>query len=398
MIEVSEAIQIILGHAISLPKVTIPIEKSVGRVLMEEIVADQDFPPFDRVMMDGIAIDFKSFENGQRAFKIEGIQAAGQERMILKNPQSCLEAMTGAVLPKGCDSVVQYEWLEIDKEKGIARIIEEGVELGKNIHRKGEDKKAGDLLMSGGRTISAAEVAILASVGKEEVVVTKHPKVAIISTGDELVDIGEKPLPHQIRRSNVHALHAELFKLGIKGDLFHLRDEKEELLKSIDKILKDHDVLLLSGGVSMGKFDFLPEVFKELNVTQLFYKIRQKPGKPFWFGKKGDKSVFAFPGNSVSTFLCFHRYFMPWLQKSLGIKPGETEYASLSEDIYIKTDFTFFLQVRLSSNKEGVLVAYPRFGRGSGDHANLLDSDGFLQLSGGNEYKKGMAFPVFRFR
>ncbi len=398
MIEVSEATQIILDHFVEFPVVKIPIQKSPGRILREEVKTDTDFPPFDRVMMDGIAINFKSFQEGRREFKIQGVQAAGMAAQMLNNPHDCLEAMTGAVLPQGCDTVVQYEFLEINKDNNTAKIVNEEVIQFKNVHHKGKDKKEGDVLLTSGKKISAPEVAILASVGKQEITVSKLPRVAIISTGDELVDIDAKPLPHQIRRSNVYALQAELFQIGVKGTLFHLKDNKEALLKELATILDQHDVLLLSGGVSMGKFDYLPEVFEKLGVEKKFHKIKQKPGKPFWFGVKAEKRIFAFPGNPVSTFMCFHRYFKPWLEKSLGETKTEGQFAVLSEDINIKTNVTFFMQVNLVSTKNGVLEARPRMGKGSGDHANLLESDGFLELSGRNEYKKGMVFPFISFR
>jgi len=401
MIEVKDAVEIVNNSVLELPTVEVPLEKSLGRILRQSIVADTDFPPFDRVMMDGIGIQIEDFERGVRSYKIEGVQAAGGRQLTLTGSGNCLEVMTGAVAPKGCDVVVPYEEVEINAEKGTATIKLEKLQKGKNIHKKGTDKKQGDLLIDEGRLIGTPEVAIAASVGMTSLKVTKNPSVGIISTGDELVDISETPQPHQIRRSNVYAIAAELKQFGIKTSMYHFNDEKAKLISELKKALKAHDVIIMSGGVSMGKFDYVPDTLEELGVKKLFHRIKQKPGKPFWFGKRkiDDKVVFAFPGNPVSTFLCYHKYFVPWLKKSLGLSQVKTVKARLSEDFNIKTSLTYYLQVKTSIDQDGQLLATPNVGKGSGDHANLLSSDAFLELPGNTfEFKKGEVFKVISFR
>ncbi len=400
MIDVAEAEKIILSNTFTPNIIEIPLELSIDRVLQEDVFTDTDFPPFDRIMMDGIAINFDEYENGRREFKVAGIQAAGKPQQTLIDKTECLEAMTGAILPNGTDTIIQYELLEFNDEKTVARINDEDIERGRNIHNKGTDKKAGDLLIKKGVIVSAAELAVMASVGKTSVKVSQHPRVAVISTGDELVEIDQEPLPHQIRRSNIYAIQAELNKLGLKCSKHHLNDEKDELEKSILKILEDHEVLILSGGVSMGKFDFVPEVLDTCGVKKLFHKIKQKPGKPFWFGVRDQKNVaFAFPGNPVSTFMCFHRYFKPWLMKSMEIAEVKKYYAVLNDSIDFKAPLTYFLQVKTHFDQNANLCAQPIVGRGSGDHANLLEADGFLEIPGGSEaIKKGQVFRYFPFR
>ena len=272
-------------------------------------------------------------------------------------------------------------------------------EKAKNIHRKGNDKKKGDLLISSGKLIGTPEIAVAASVGLLELYVTKNPSVAIISTGNELVEINENPLQHQIRRSNVYAIEAELKQFGIKSDLFHFGDEKEVLKNELEKVLNSHDLIILSG-VSKGKFDFIPGVLEDLGVEQKFHRIKQKPGKPFWFGvKNGKKVVFAFPGNPVSTFLCYHKYLVPWLKQSLGYGKIPSRKAILAEDITIKTKLTYFLQAGTFTDENGKLFAHPIMGKGSGDHANLLSSDAFLELPGEIEnYNKGEVYNLISFR
>ena len=400
MITVNEATNIINASVLNLPQVQIPLEKALGRILRQPIIADMDFPPFDRIMMDGIAIKYDDFARGLRSFKIQGIQAAGSPQMGLTESGCCLEVMTGAVIPQGADVVVPYEEVKIDQENLRATIQITDLKKGKNIHVKGTDQKKGTVLITEGTLIGTPEIAVAASVGASKVWVTKNPSVAIISTGNELVEIQETPLPHQIRRSNVYAIAAEMKQFGIKADLYHFKDDKDDLIKALEKVLKSHDVAILSGGVSMGKFDFIPETLVALGVEQRFHRIQQKRGKPFWFGVKDkEKVVFAFPGNPVSTFLCYHKYLVPWLRKSLGLHQTMDINAILAEDVNIKTSLTYFLQVKTNIDDNGQLLAYPKIGKGSGDHANLLVSDAFLELpANGTIFKKGDRFKLIPFR
>ena len=216
MISAQEALKTVLNSAQDFGVEEIPFLNSVGSILKEEIFADRDFPPFNRVSMDGIVIDYTSFKNGQRAFKIEGIQAAGSEQITLLNTKNCIEVMTGAVLPNNANTVIRYEDIRIDN--GFATITIDTINKGQNIHTKGKDGKAGALLIQINTIISAAEIGVLASVGKSVVKVAKQPKVMIVSTGDELVGVAETPLAHQIRRSNVFTLVSLLERLHIPSE------------------------------------------------------------------------------------------------------------------------------------------------------------------------------------
>ena len=410
MISVEEAKNIVLNSAQNFSVEEIPFIKSVGRVLNEEIRADRDFPPFNRVSMDGIVIDYASFKNGQRVFKIEGIQAAGSKQLTLVNSVNCIEVMTGAVLPNNANTVIRYEDVSIDN--GIATINIDAINNGQNIHIKGKDGKKGDLLIEENVEISAAEIGVLATVGKSLVKVVKQPKVMIVSTGDELVAVEETPLEHQIRRSNVFTLVSLLERLNISSETAHITDDKAVLKSKIETYLQEYDVLLFSGAVSKGKYDFLPEVFEELGVSKLFHKVAQRPGKPFWFGRKVSFSmseqsvyknekeqtiVFGFPGNPISTFVNCLVYFYPWYYKSVGIEIKE-ESAILGEDVTFKPSLDYFLQVKLVSEK-GKLIAIPISGNGSGDLASLVKTDAFIQLPNDKtEFKKGEIFNIIRYR
>lgn len=411
MISEKEAKNIILNATQDFGVEEIPFIKSVGRILKEEILADRDFPPFNRVSMDGIAIDLEKFKEGQNSFKIEGIQAAGSEQISLKNSNNCIEVMTGAVLPNHTNAVIRYE--DVIIENGVAKIqIHEIIDF-QNIHKKGKDKKAGDVLVHLNKKISAAEIGVIATVGKSIVKVAKQPKVIIVSTGDELVGVDEIPLEHQIRRSNVFSLVSLLEKLNISAETAHITDDKPILKQKISTYLKDYDVLLFSGAVSKGKYDFLPEVLEELGVEKLFHKVAQRPGKPFWFGTKTENDnnfnkieknnikeqavIFAFPGNPISTFVNCLAYFYPWYQKSVQCNQNEIT-AILGEDVSFKPNLVYFLQVKLAS-EAGNLVAYPVKGNGSGDLASLVNSDAFIQLPNNKiHFKKGEVYSVLRYR
>lgn len=399
MISVEKALETILnntqdfGAEASIEEVS--MMDAIGRILKEDIVADRDFPPFNRVAMDGIAINHRYFTYGVKDFKIEGIQPAGAPQETLYNAACCYEVMTGAVLPENTDTVIRYEDLEINTLMATVKLDE--VELGKNIHKQGSDKQEGDLLIPKNRIITAAEIGVLATVGKSRVKVAKLPKIMIISTGDELVEVSETPEAHQIRRSNAFTLAALLKRFNIDAETVHITDDKEQLKIQIEGFLQDYDALLFSGAVSKGKFDFLPEVLEELGVKKLFHRVAQRPGKPFWFGRRDEKSVFAFPGNPVSTYVNCLAYFYPWYAKSTGVQLEE-QTAILSEDVNFKPNLDYFLQVKVDV-KFGHLVATPIKGNGSGDLASLVEADGFLQLPADKtEFKKGEVFPILMYR
>ncbi len=409
MITSQKALEIILENTQDFGIEEIPFLESLGRVLKEDIKADRNFPPFNRVSMDGIAILYDTFAKGQKDFYIENIQAAGSKQVTLKEDINCIEVMTGAVLPQHTNTVIPYELVII--KNGVATIDTKNVTNGQNIHPEGKDRKTNDVLIRKNGVISPAEIGVLATVGKSTVKVVKQPRVLIISTGDELVEVAEQPKPYQIRKSNVYTLVSLLEDLNITAETKHITDDKEILKKKIEQFLIDYDVLLFSGAVSKGKFDYLPEVLGELGVEKKFHKVKQRPGKPFWFGhtvplgmsEQGeDKSkktiVFAFPGNPVSTFVGCVKYFYPWYKKSVDVVFENHQKAILAEDFTFKPDLTYFLQVRLE-NKKGLLIAVPIKGNGSGDLANLANADAFLELPDDrNEFKTGEIFPLIMYR
>ncbi len=395
MVSVEEATQIIHSKLLKTSRVAIEFTQAVGRVLAEDIVADRDLPPFDRATMDGVAVSSASLSQ-HSTLLIQSVQAAGEPQQTLVSHAHCIEIMTGAMLPKGTDTIIPYEQVEI---KDGTATLPAGVKIerGQNIHPQGADARKGEKVMKAGIRISPAEVALFASVGKNDVSVMAWPKVAIISTGNELVDVTATPLPHQIRKSNSYALQAALKSIGCPSTVMHLPDDKPTLELALRELVTQQDVIILSGGVSKGKYDFVPQVLATIGIEKHIHQVAQKPGKPFWFGSKGNTFVFGLPGNPVSTYLCYYRYILPWLWHSLGAQTPDQK-AILAEDFMFKPPLTCFLQAAIK-NENGRWMAYPCAGGGSGDFANLVKADGFLELPNhGIHFKKGDVFSWISFR
>ena len=392
MIAVEEALTIIENQTRDFGMEEVPFNQAVGRILAEDIKADRDFPPFNRAAMDGIAISIEDWEAGMRSFPVAGEQFAGAPIQDLEKG-TCMEIMTGAVVPNTANVVIRYEDTKV--EDGQASVTIDEVTERQNIHDQGKDAKTNDLLISKGKKINHGDLGILVTVGKEKVKVKSLPRVAVISTGDELVEVSETPLPHQIRKSNINTLAVLLDQMQIEYKAFHINDEWDEIQSSLSTILKTYDVVLMSGGVSMGKKDYIPDVLEKLKVKKHFHRIAQRPGKPLWFGSNETTTVFGFPGNPVSTLVCFTVYFRHWLNHSLTI-PQQQEHAALTKDVRFEKDLRYFVSAGIS-NEKGILMANPSPGHGSGDMANMSLTDGYLSLPADkHEFKKGEVYPFYR--
>ena len=357
------------------------LDAATGRTLRQTVAAERDQPPFDRVMMDGIAVAHADFAKGQRSFTIQAAQMAGQRAEPL-DPGCCIEIMTGATLPDGADCIVPVERIEVTD--GEAR-LEDGyaIEERQFIHPRASDYTAGAELLAPGRRISPMDVAVIASAGLAEVATTRPPVVRIISTGDELVPAGQPIAAHQVRNSNGPAIVAMLASHGYDDAMHdHLIDEPSILEERIAAHIKAADVIVLSGGVSMGKADYVPGVLARLGVQIVFHKISQRPGRPMWFGlAPGSKPVFALPGNPVSALVCCRHYVLPALNAASGRPPPLPEFASLASDLTFEPELTCFQPARLISNAAAQILAMPVRTNTSGDFAALSGSDGYVELA-----------------
>jgi molybdopterin molybdotransferase len=398
MITTAEASLAIARSMPAFDSKTVDLEAACGRILRQPVNAERDQPPFDRVTMDGIAIRFDSFDAGNRKFPVQGTQHAGDPVQTLDGDNNCIEIMTGGVLPLGTDCIIPVERISV--ADGIAK-LEDGYEVKRNqfIHSQGSDHLREHEVLKPGTCISPMDIAIIASCGLDRVDVSRQPAIRVISTGNELVPPGEAIEPHQIRMSNGPALVAMLSQQGfIDAAHEHLIDEPKILEVRLANLLQESDVLILSGGVSMGKADFVPQVLAELGVQVVFHKISQRPGKPMWFGIGPDKQVvFALPGNPVSTLVCCRQYVLPALFQACGRETRPSETALLSEPVTFRADLTCFMPVRVTTSGDGVVSATPVPTNTSGDFAALTGTDGYIELAREqSEFAAGSAVPLHR--
>lgn len=376
MLDVHEALEIILSECNAYGTETVLLQDCVGRFLGEDVKTDRDGPPFDRVAMDGIAVKLGNGDNVLRhSYKIQGIQAAGMPQETLRDERCCLEVMTGAILPSNTDTVLPYETVRI--ENSIAYPIESTVRK-RHIHYQGADVTIGTTILTKGKRITAGDVGILATLGKWKVKVAKVPKVAVISTGNELVEVNQIPQRHQIRMSNVYVLQSALLQDGIKPAMYHLDDSLDDLIERLPSMIASYDVLVFSGGVSKGRYDHIPSALQAMGVKKYFHHVAQRPGKPFWFGKHpvAKTLVFALPGNPLSTFVGYHYYCSQWLYRSLG-HPLQLPMKWLSEPFQPNKNLSLFIPVKQDLMTGDIT---PIFNNGSGDLFSLANTHGFVLI------------------
>jgi len=381
-----------------LPIESLPLTQCVGGTLRENIYAERDQPPFDRVTMDGIAVDSESLRRGVRRFRIQATQAAGTPPLKLAGGGDAIEVMTGAILPFASDCVIPIEQYEV--ADSIASLKASVVSIPyHNVHRRGSDSRQGTLLLQTGTLLRAPEIAVAASAGMARVRVSSQPAVMIVSTGDELIEPGDPIAEYQVRRSNAYAVAATLRRRGFGrvGD-DHVPDDAALLRERLSLHLTTHEVVILSGGVSMGRFDLVPKVLAELGVQQVFHQVAQRPGKPMWFGiGPQGQAVFGLPGNPVSTLVCLIRYVVPAIAEAMGTRHTVPERLALAESVTFQPALTYFLPVAVEHDDWGRPWAIPRPPNGSGDFLSLAGTDGFVELPPGpNTYAKGFVTCMYR--
>jgi molybdopterin molybdotransferase len=380
-IDVDEAEALIARHVPPRPITRVPLEHAAGEILREVVFAERDQPPFDRVTMDGFALRHRAIAAGRRSFTVIGTQAAGDPAMTVGADDTCVWIMTGAALPADADTIVPVERTRRD---GDTVTIEDGYAPapGQFIHRAGSDHRAGSPLLGPGARLGAPEMAVLTIGGHPDVAVASRPSIAVVSTGDELVEVGEPVTTFRIRSSNDRAVVAALAGAGFaRVARQRLPDDPVVLQRELGQLLEQHDVLVLSGGVSLGEFDHVPRTLAALGVKVVFHKVRQRPGMPFWFGTgPAAQPVFALPGNPVSTLVCLTRHVIPALTASLGAAPSPAVRVPLASDVTFEPDLCYFLPVVLHWGEDGSVRAEPRPTNTSGDFVALAGTDGFVEL------------------
>jgi molybdopterin molybdotransferase len=373
--------QAIEARVARLPTESRGLERCLGQILREDVYAERDNPPFDRVCMDGIAIDSASFAAGMRRFRIRGAQPAGAPALTLVTPGDAIEVATGAVLPAGADTVIPLE--DYERLDNVAAV--RGDASGKpyrNVARRGSDSRRDVPMLAAGARLGAPEIAVAAAAGRERVNVARSPRVAVISTGNELVPPGQPIADHQVRDSNAYALRAALRQHGVadvEGE--HVADDEALLAQSLRRHLVERDMIVLTGGVSYGKLDLVRAALAVVGVEKVIHQVAQKPGKPMWFGVARDgQPVFGLPGNPIASLTCLRRYVVPAILRALDAAPHSPERIALSAAAPTARRLTHFVPVVLRFHEDGHTVATPRMPQGSGDFLALAGTDGFVEL------------------
>lgn len=387
MLTIKEAQAIIGKQAKQFGVETVSIQAAQGRILAEDIMADRNYPPFNRAAMDGYAIRAEDFsENDLREFLvIEEIYAGAVSTKTLTKG-SCYKIMTGSSTPLEADTIIRVED-SIQKENKVTFLVST-IKKGQNIAKCGEDRKEGTLVLKKNTTLDALQIAALAVLGKNNVGVHKLPVVSIISTGNEVIPIDQPVLPHQIRNSNQYTLESFLKNYSIKVAATRLvPDNKEELSNAVADFIHS-DILILSGGVSMGDADYVPEILTASGVEKVFHKVAIKPGKPLWFGKSKTGVVFALPGNPMSVQVAFKVFVEPFLRACFGLPPAMVLELPMAADRIKKVSFDEYFPCTIDNDGGSSLMPVPI--NGSGDVTSLLYSHGLaLQESDQKELKKG---------
>lgn len=380
-IAVEEARRIVLAaaarHRSDMERV--PLADALGRTLAESIVSRDTIPPFDNSAMDGFAVRTADFADGTATLDVIGEVAAGQVPTTAIRSGTCVRIMTGAPIPDGADAIAPVEWT---KEEGEQVHIQRAPEPGQYVRPAGQDVRPGDELVSTGVVVTPPVVGIAATLGYAEVEVRVPPRVAVIATGDELVPPDATPGPGQIRDANGPALAAQVVSAGgtTLGPL-HARDDEAHARVVLERAL-EADVVVVSGGVSMGARDVVREVLESLGVAWEFWKVRQRPGKPLAFGTRGDTLVFGLPGNPVSSAVCFEQYVRPAIAARLGRRAVERERvpATLAEDIRKEAGLHHFVRGVFATDNAGRLTARPTGAQGSNLYSSVVRADGLIHL------------------
>ena len=385
MIPIREAIRIVLQHTPRLAIGSVALSDSLGRVLAEDVIADSDLPPFDRAQMDGYAVRAADVSNTPARLRIAGESAAGAGWHHEMKAGEAVRIMTGAPVPVGADAVQQ---VELTREAEGAEFVEilEPVVSGRSIVRRADEIKAGETVLRAGEDINAAMIATLASFGYAQVKVGRRPRVAVMATGSELVDVDQKPGRDQIRDSNNYTIAAYAVLAGATVERLPLAvDDTEELKRQIRQAAERSDVLITSGGVSMGVYDFTKAALKELGAEIYFERVALRPGKPTVFARLGNTLVFGLPGNPVSVAVTFNLFARTALRAMQGAKRPELieETAVLTRDLKGSIERESYLPAVLRTDEKGTLLAEPLKWGGSSDFVAFARATALINVPTG---------------
>src|SRR5437667_1523987 len=385
MIPISEAIRIVLQHTSALKVEPVALSDSLDRVLAEDIIADCDLPPFDRAQMDGYALRAADVASTPARLRIVGESAAGAGWQHEMKAGKAVRIMTGAPVPAGADAVQQVELTREVDDLGVVEILEP-VKTGRSIVRRADEIKVGETVLRAGEEINAAMIATLASFGYAQVNVGRRPRVSVMATGSELVDVSHKPGRDQIRDSNNYTIAAYASLAGATVERLPLvGDDTEELKRQIAKAAAASDVLITTHGVSMGVYDFTKAALKELGAEIFFERVALRPGKPTVFARLGDALVFGLPGNPVSVAVSFNLFARTALRVMQGANEPTLrhEQAVLARDLKGSADRESYLPAVLRTDEKGTLMAEPLKWGGSSDFVAFARATALIDVPAG---------------
>lgn len=394
MLQVEEAQARVLAEVRPGGVESVPLFDSLGRVLREEIAAPHDLPPADNSAMDGYALRAEDLANVPVSLRVTGDIAAGHPATHALEAGTAMRIMTGAFVPDGADTVVQ---VELTDGRTDVVTIEKALPRGTNIRKRGEDMRAGDVVLRAGTRIGPAEVAMLAATQTTRVSVGRKPEVAILSTGDELVDVDEPLAPGKIVNTNAHLLAALVREAGATPRLLGIvRDTKEATVEAFRAAVASNFVLS-SGGVSVGAYDFVKEALEELGAESKFWRVAMKPGKPVVLSRLRGCVIFGLPGNPVSCFVSFHLFVAPALRKACGeegrLLPVEV-HATLTGPLKSIGDRRVYVRVQVFA-RDGALYARPLVSQGSGSLTSMIGANGLAIVAEGvTRVEEGAVVPV----
>ena len=373
MIEFKEALSLVVQDVPVMGTEKVDFREALGRILAADVTSDVDMPPFDKSAMDGYACRISDLD---QPLEVIGMVAAGELPEMVINKNQCVKIMTGAMIPEGADCVIKVEDTRMQNSEFV-EFLQEKTKT--NIARKAEDIQVGDVVLKKGTPITPQHIAILASVGCVKPEVSRKVQVGIISTGNEIVEPEKIPGLSQIRNSNGHQLVAQAKAIGAEPHYYGIaRDTEEETYDILEKAIDENNVVLLSGGVSMGDFDFIPKVFQQLGLKILFSTVAMQPGKPTVFGHLGEKRIFGLPGNPVSSFNTFNIFVKPLLFRMMGGIEKEANYILPMGKAYMrkKSSRMSWIPVIISSQGKVLPVEY----HGSAHIHALNKADGVVAI------------------
>lgn len=376
MLSVRQALDRVLADVAPGGVERIGILDAVGRVLAEDVRSLRDVPAFANSAMDGYAVRHADVASAPARLRVVGVAAAGGEAAGVVAGGTAVKIMTGAPIPPGADTVVRVEDTRSDGDHVVVNVPARG---GANIRDAGEDVRAGDVVLRRGRRLSPAGVGLLASVGRVVLLVVQRPRVAILSTGNELVEADEVVKPGQVVNSNGYALAAAVRETGATAVMLPIARDTPEEIRAAYSAAAHCDAILSTGGVSVGDFDFVKSVMDEIGIDRRFWLVAQKPGKPLTFGMLGRRPYFGLPGNPVSSLVCFYLYARPALRRMMGLENVHlpTVTARLAEDVGKTGGLTEFVRCRLG-REGGELVARPTGTQSSGVLSSMSQGDGLV--------------------